>query len=71
MKKNNSIAQDAPKITNEDKADYGIQEIPEGETFMSKETHPEEMGTFMQCLGDKFLAAAAIAEAQEKSKNRS
>lgn len=52
------------RITKEDKQVYGIEPMPEGVDYQDFETNPENMGNIMRCLGDKFLAAAAILEAK-------
>ncbi len=55
------------EFTEEDKKSYGIKPMPKGIDYMDGNTHPEEMGNFMRCLGDKFLAAAAILDAKKKA----
>lgn len=54
-----------PVITKEDKEDYGIPNVELNEQGYCDDA--EVMEKTMACLGDKFLAQAAILEAKQKA----
>lgn len=53
-----------PAITREDKEEYAIPDVEMNVEGYSDD--PEVIEKSLQCLGDKYLAAATIAEAQKK-----